>query len=183
MKEKRNTIGFSEHNDALHDAVIEAIEQSFVLLAKEKPYEKITVSAIVERAGVSRSAFYRNYETKDALLKSFVSNITGKLTDMVFDNLSFKAYWLRFFDVVSENKDVFSMIISSGRALSEYFRADELKIKAFIEIEGEWVKTFMSGGIVGLIEKWEKDGWCESAEEMAEILVQTVGNIGKSAAK
>ncbi|MBR5113246.1 MAG: helix-turn-helix transcriptional regulator, partial [Clostridia bacterium] len=47
----------------------ESIVTALVLLFADKPYEKITVTEIVKKAGVSRTAFYRNFNTKEDVLR------------------------------------------------------------------------------------------------------------------
>ena len=46
----------------------ECLQLSLMHLMSDQPYEKITVSEIVRRAGVSRMAFYRNYTDKEDIL-------------------------------------------------------------------------------------------------------------------
>ena len=41
----------------------ESLFEALLLLVEKKPFEKITVSELVRRAGVSRTAFYRNYNS------------------------------------------------------------------------------------------------------------------------
>ena len=48
----------------------ESLEISLLQLLDKKDLKKITISELVERAGVSRAAFYRNYESKEELLES-----------------------------------------------------------------------------------------------------------------
>jgi AcrR family transcriptional regulator len=38
------------------------ISEALMLLMDEKPYDKITVSDITEKAGIARQTFYRNYD-------------------------------------------------------------------------------------------------------------------------
>jgi AcrR family transcriptional regulator len=42
----------------------EAIYTALVILIKQKPFDSITVTDIVKKAGVSRTAYYNNYNTK-----------------------------------------------------------------------------------------------------------------------
>lgn len=46
----------------------EAIYGAFLLLLKEKPLDKITVSDIIKKAGIVRSTFYNHYENVPALV-------------------------------------------------------------------------------------------------------------------
>ena len=53
----------------------EAIFRAFTGLLKEKSYAKITVQQIIDRADIGRTTFYTHFETKDALLESFCTDI------------------------------------------------------------------------------------------------------------
>ena len=51
------------------------ILEAVLLLMDEKPYSKITVSDITEKAGVARQTFYRNYNDKDEVIIKYFANI------------------------------------------------------------------------------------------------------------
>jgi AcrR family transcriptional regulator len=51
------------------------IIEATLLLIDEKPYDKITVSDIVQKAGIARQTFYRNYKDKDEVVVEYFSNI------------------------------------------------------------------------------------------------------------
>ncbi|MDR1231665.1 MAG: TetR/AcrR family transcriptional regulator [Spirochaetaceae bacterium] len=46
-----------------------------MILMDEKPYGKITVSDITEKAGIARQTFYRNYDDKDDVVFEYVNNV------------------------------------------------------------------------------------------------------------
>ena len=48
------------------------IENALFSLLKKHPYNSLNVSQITKHAGVSRLAFYRNYEQKDQILITFL---------------------------------------------------------------------------------------------------------------
>ncbi|MDR0442105.1 MAG: TetR/AcrR family transcriptional regulator [Treponema sp.] len=51
------------------------ILEAILLLIDEKPYDKITVSDIINKAGIARQTFYRNYKDKDEVVMRYFSNI------------------------------------------------------------------------------------------------------------
>ena len=51
------------------------ILEAILLLMNEKPYDKITVSDIVKKAGIARQTFYRNYKDKDEVIVQYFANI------------------------------------------------------------------------------------------------------------
>ena len=53
----------------------EAIYRAFTALLKEESYAKITVQQIIDRADIGRTTFYTHFDTKDALLQTFCTDI------------------------------------------------------------------------------------------------------------
>ncbi|QYH36885.1 TetR/AcrR family transcriptional regulator [Salinibacterium sp. M195] len=45
-----------------------SLQQALFALTQERPFDEVTVSDIVERAGVNRSSFYQHYADKETLL-------------------------------------------------------------------------------------------------------------------
>ena len=50
------------------------IFEAIMLLMDEKPYSKITVSDITEKAGIARQTFYYNYDDKDDVIFEYLMN-------------------------------------------------------------------------------------------------------------
>jgi AcrR family transcriptional regulator len=50
------------------------IFEALMILMDEKPYDKITVSDITEKAGIARQTFYRNYDDKDDVVFEYIKN-------------------------------------------------------------------------------------------------------------
>ena len=53
------------------------IFEAIILLMDEKPYSKITVSDITEKAGIARQTFYRNFNDKDDVIFEYLVNTFG----------------------------------------------------------------------------------------------------------
>lgn len=51
-----------------NDTIKECIYTAMLLLMEQKSYDKITVTDITKKAGVSRMSFYRNFDSKDDVL-------------------------------------------------------------------------------------------------------------------
>ena len=67
---------FNQKNKAI---TRESIEISLLRLLEKKGLKKITISELVERVGVSRAAFYRNYGSKEEILKSIFQSSIAKI--------------------------------------------------------------------------------------------------------
>ena len=60
-----------------------SIRQAFFALLEKRPYEKITVNMIVEKAGISRNAFYLHYYSKEKLLEDIMDSYVQELIERV----------------------------------------------------------------------------------------------------
>jgi AcrR family transcriptional regulator len=56
------------------------IFEALMILMDEKPYDKITVSDIVEKAGIARQTFYRNFRNKTAVIGEYAGNTDDLLS-------------------------------------------------------------------------------------------------------
>ena len=59
----------------------ECIYEALFQLLDTTPYDKITLSAIARKAGVSRNAVYRNFESKELILKTYVQEFAQSMTE------------------------------------------------------------------------------------------------------
>ena len=75
--DKMNKLRLS--NEESNRLTKEALQTAIILLMKDKDFDKIRISDIAKKAGVSRSAFYRNYESKEELVKSACQLISDEL--------------------------------------------------------------------------------------------------------
>lgn len=61
------------------------LQEALFSLMKERPYDKITVQDIIDRANVGRSTFYSHFVTKDELLKSCIELLMQSLIHHIPD--------------------------------------------------------------------------------------------------
>ena len=54
---------------------IQALQAALVELMKEQPYQKISITELAERSGLTRSTFYAHFETKEQLLDSVINSV------------------------------------------------------------------------------------------------------------
>lgn len=57
------------------------IAESLLLLLEQKPFEDITVSEIVQKAGVNRSTYYRHFEKKEDVILYFLDSLSGDILE------------------------------------------------------------------------------------------------------
>lgn len=67
-----------------------AILSTFEEMLEEMPFDKITVSALVKRCGVSSNTFYYHYQDIYALLDVWLNNTIGRIRQENVDEMDWK---------------------------------------------------------------------------------------------
>lgn len=61
-----------QNNQEANAITRECIESALILLMQTKPFTDITVTDLTRKAGVSRTAYYRNYASKEDILSGYM---------------------------------------------------------------------------------------------------------------
>lgn len=93
----------------------ECIESALVLLMNDREFSEISITDIIRRAGVSRSAYYRNYASKEDVLTNVFHKAAETIVNALSDSLTQKNMhksYLTIFEKVHEGKVFFEIIES-----------------------------------------------------------------------
>ncbi|MDR1352861.1 MAG: TetR/AcrR family transcriptional regulator [Treponema sp.] len=74
IDKRRKVVQKSSSNNRQVQRTRSWIFEALMILMDEKPYKKITVSDITEKAGIARQTFYHNYDDKDDVVFEYVKN-------------------------------------------------------------------------------------------------------------
>lgn len=156
------------------DLLKECMADALLRAMKEKSFEKITVTEITEAAGVNRSTWFRNFESKDEAL-------TFKLVLLWYQ-------WAGEHGMkdcrryTAENaEDFFAFNASIQPVLETIYQAEQLPCvyDAFCHVMSAKSETtpaqayearFYSYGLFGLLDEWIGRGFCETPQQLAEML-------------
>lgn len=109
--------GLKAHSQEINKISKESLITSLILLMKQKPYDKITISELCIKAGVSRTAFYGNFKTKDDLLTLYVLNMNTELINKIgspFRNDTSLDWYINLFQVIKDNSEILILIFKAG---------------------------------------------------------------------
>ena len=147
------------------------IRQAFMDLLKEKPFEKITVTDIVNRAEINRSTFYAHYPDVMGLLDEFQEEILSVFEDYL-KNVSFSdllenptEYIRLIITMSSQNNELYRHLSNSTIAVKQMEQMKKLlveRILSTIDIpeiyqgryELEFGVRFFLGGFVDVYTQW-----------------------------
>lgn len=161
----------------------ECIETALIILVKEKNFTEISITDIVQRAGVSRSAYYRNYSSKKDILNNYLHTIVETMTDSL--NIHKRLpndfnFWLSIFSRVRTYADQFSILLKAGFDATILTSVNETMVDRLSKEENQSIEKyeviFWIGAFYNLLREWVSSGMKESDEDMATIGQQMAGN-------
>lgn len=154
--------------------VKEQIMQATIELLYENEMKQISIADITNKAQVSRVSFYRNFETKEDIIKTYIGKMVldwNMNTPEVKDKKDDDEMLASLFGMLKEHNAFFLLL--SKRGLLDLLRNVLKELygpKPEFPNLGAYFAAFLFYGIYGWIEEWIARGMQESATEMAELL-------------
>ena len=170
-----------EFNAETHRLTIESIQQAMNELLKTKPFKEITILDIVKKAGVSRSAFYRNYQSKEEVLQSIVHDSYAEMINEIkaTSDTANPDLWRHIIIKEIEQCRKFYSIHNAEawqgntllQCMNDYFGE---MMSPYTNNKDEMQMRFWMGGIFNVIQFWLDNGMKESPEELANRLIHYI---------
>ncbi|MCR4687958.1 MAG: TetR/AcrR family transcriptional regulator [Saccharofermentans sp.] len=163
------------NNQASNQLTRECICMAMMYLMNEKPFEAISISELSKRAGVSRTAFYRNYSTKEDVVKEIGKQLIEKLAeeiDKVKTSKDIHGTLVEFFSKIEDQKDKVELLLKGDISLKLLFpnaRIFENVIPASSRHE-HYRMVAIDSALIGLVREWISSGCDLTPEELAQVV-------------
>ena len=157
------------------------ITKALLELMMAKPYEKISITEIAEEADVVRRTFYRNFESKEDVIKTYIESIFKGFISSVKENetLDTQEVAKGFFEYMNRHKvflkllhehDMFDLILHVfEERIFENQESDWLDPSKENDMFVKYSRSFFIAGLWYMLETWLKSGMLETPEELASI--------------
>ena len=143
-------------------------------LMKKKEYNNISITEICEKAGTGRMSFYRNFDSKEDIIKIWITNTTDnflKESDISYKKDSTKDYFIKLFTHLEKYKTE-AFLIYKANLFNLLKNEFDNKLINLHQKEYENYKSyFIAGGIFNVYYFWLINGSKESPEELANKMV------------
>lgn len=156
------------------------IENALFTLLNRKNFSTITVTDIVQTAGVARASYYRNFRSKEQIIETYMANQRHDIADLITFSESLS-------DIFNEKKLTIALqhyLYQKDRLLLLYdsgfgtFLQDDMNQFAEL-ILGDFPQRsvkrytlyFLSGALLNTIIQWLKSDAQETPETMANVLI------------
>ncbi|OZG68957.1 TetR/AcrR family transcriptional regulator [Bifidobacterium eulemuris] len=170
------------------------ITQALLKLLRTVPYASISVSDLTREADVSRQSFYRNFESKDAVVSRYLSMIFADYrAAFVREREGLgrrRAVELVFETLYAHKDDVIALVASVPRGTMMLALQDAL-LDAVAGMEsfpkdlskasdsfGSDMLMYQLGGVSAVVFKWVSNEMPSSPRDMTERLLSVMESVG-----
>ena len=170
MNVKKNTSGLKKYTEEVNKVIIDSLVEALLILMKDYQYEDISITMLCKKAGVSRMAFYGNFESKDDILKRIVTELNSLVVNEIgspFKNNTDKEYYKKLFKIIDESRDTLNLLFRAG---FQYFYLEKLNEIVIHEQASKDVilqRLTWNGAIVNTVCYWLNNNTL-SIDEIAE---------------
>ena len=105
---EKQTETLKRNNEISRENTKKNIQDAFLLLYKQHGNKGFTITDIIRTSGVARSAFYRNYGTKDEILMDIVKKSVDEISDHISPSLS--QNWEIIFQQAKKNREQLDLL-------------------------------------------------------------------------
>ena len=149
------------------------ITESLLSLIKTSTLDKITITDIIKKAGVSRVSFYRNFTSKEDILNKYLTNVTDKFiesSNISFKNDNLETYFITLFTHLEKYKD-FTYNLYKYNCL--YLIEDQFRRIFYMRNPeyDDYKKEFYIGGFFNIYRYWLINGCKETSKEISKKLI------------
>ncbi len=159
----------SMNNEQKNTYVKKQITAALLALLKEKPLSEISVSELTGRAGIGRVSFYRNYESKEDILKEESERLIrewGKLYESNPESAP-ETLFPSLFDFYRDHKDFYTTLYHAGMSsIMMETIVGTIRITSEMQNLEAYMKSFWAYGIYGWMLEWIRRGMQESGKEL-----------------
>jgi AcrR family transcriptional regulator len=157
----------------------EAICTALVQLMKEHSFDTISITDLVKRAGVSRTAYYSNYSSKQEILYDLVDTLILEINQNLLpytNERNGKAKYPREFikvmlEVFYEQREIYKTLYS---AHFNHIILDRLNESMLLHLQDKTEENiyriyFNAGALYNVFSKWIQSDMTNTLDEMVEI--------------
>lgn len=158
----------------------ECIQTALLSLMETRLLRDISISEIAEKAGVSRNAFYRNFDSKEQIFEEYITDITEDFYKRIelSDKVSRNSYLVNLFEHLYKQRTIIEKVMKNNLTyiLETVFTRYAQRVTSKIS-DNEYTDYYIGGGLYAMVMQWVKNGYAESPQELADILIQIQSNI------
>lgn len=167
-----------DQNKLARERIVAALTE----LMSEQDYASITITEITQKAGVSRMTYYRNYSSKEDILRKFMGDVGESIHAKIVEQDLYRDpynYYYTLFDTLGKYAALVNAALTAGLdglildCVSRNMDRTFLGSSATPEKE-KYLMRFHAGAFFHVFIEWTRSGMTESCECMAQLCADAV---------
>ena len=160
------------------------ITEALLTLMRKYPYKEITVKQIILEARLAKKTFYRNFTSKEDVLRSLIKRRLGEYFDVV--NNAHEDILKAEFRYLEKNKELLMLLDQNGmsyiilQCTNEYLpsiRSERLSqsnpsIPLFEGLDKDYLMAFNIGAILNVAALWVHRGMTDDPDKISKLLAE-----------
>lgn len=171
----------SKNNNPQNRITKESIFTALMLLMEQKDFKEISITELTKKAGVSRMAFYRNYNLMEDIITSYLDEFFEDYSNQISRNEkidtcdSVRLYFTYFRNHEKlitnlNNSNLTNLILERVTRFLHSLCKDIVCEKSHSPEKEKYSIEFLAGGVYKVLIEWAKSGMKESDDVMAQIV-------------
>ena len=164
----------------------ESLRTALFILMQQESFDAISISAICKRAGISRTGFYRNYNTKEEVLIDYFDHYISPFYDRLnqLPDKEPQGVSQAYFEFVDQHSELLEVLVRSGAEsilLARFtyfvsrFYSENVRAIPFTGDYAHYWNSFLSAGLYNMTIEWIASGKQAPIATLVEISVRVGG--------
>jgi AcrR family transcriptional regulator len=171
----------NKNNNSQNRITKESIFTALMTLMEKKNFNEISITEITKKAGVSRMAFYRNYNVIEDIITSYLDEFFEEYFTHISSNENrdncesvclYFAYFRKHQKLITNltNSNLTNLILERCTKFFHSLCQDLVCEKSHSPEKEIYSIEFLAGGVYKVLIAWAKSGMKESDEDMGRIV-------------
>ncbi len=168
--EKKNIVRLSNKQAKLMTKT--CLQNALVQILEAKDINDISVSELTRRAGVSRTAFYSNYQTVDDILSEMINHELKEVNKAVWNAINNKEdIFPPIVQMMKDNSELYSLVLKTNIEKTAFFQLRDYIKTTYPTIDKKryYLLVACIGALRNIILEWFINGCDESVQTIAAI--------------
>ena len=171
----------TKHSQLIKNDSIEYLTTALLQLLQTTNLNEIKISQLIKRAGVSRMAFYRNFDSLEEVLKKYFEPKISALFDDVIQKTKAEDKLVRLSQFLIQFAEPIKLSIQRNYEyiikqiffdnMNRLYESDSHQSKIKDNQKRYWV-SFMSAGVYNIWREWILNGQKEPIDEIHDLLAK-----------
>ena len=173
--EKRNIIRLS--NKQAKMVTKSCLQTALIQLLDKKELSDISVSELARRAGVSRTAFYSNYQTVDDVLTELIDQELKEVNNSIWEAINREEdFFPPIIQKMKDNYDLYSLLMKANIEKTAFFQFRDYIKDSYPALDKKTYYMIIAaiGSLRSIILEWFINGCEDSVALISEICDKSV---------